>query len=158
MTIDTASFMDVPVMLCPACQSELDLVEAPGATSMRAAQCGSCQGVWLDRDQAEVLLPGLPAVPPLRMDGLPEGARSDRRCPRCDEDLRALVRGGVVFESSLCCFGVWLDRGELERLADALRKHPPDELGSADWVVEPLKQFAEQQAMELLISLLLRRL
>lgn len=38
------------------------------------------------------------------------------QCPVCDERLRAVERGGVEIDICPGCKGVWLDRGELEKL------------------------------------------
>jgi Zn-finger nucleic acid-binding protein len=38
-------------------------------------------------------------------------------CPVCDERLREVERFGVTVDICPGCKGVWLDRGELERLA-----------------------------------------
>ena len=40
------------------------------------------------------------------------------RCPVCDSDLRAVDRQGVEIDFCPRCRGVWLDRGELEKLLD----------------------------------------
>ena len=37
-------------------------------------------------------------------------------CPRCGEDLDARHRGGVEVDVCPRCGGVWLDRGELDKL------------------------------------------
>lgn len=38
-------------------------------------------------------------------------------CPRCDhEQLEERVRDGVTIDACGACRGIWLDRGELEKL------------------------------------------
>jgi Zn-finger nucleic acid-binding protein len=37
-------------------------------------------------------------------------------CPRCSETLEATVRDGVEIDHCPRCRGVWLDRGELDKL------------------------------------------
>lgn len=37
-------------------------------------------------------------------------------CPNCDGSMRAVQRAGVEFDMCPRCRGVWLDRGELEKL------------------------------------------
>ena len=39
------------------------------------------------------------------------------QCPRCHEQLEPRHRGGVEIDVCPRCGGVWLDRGELDRLA-----------------------------------------
>lgn len=40
-------------------------------------------------------------------------------CPKCAGDWETLRKNGVVIERCAKCEGVFLDRGELERLMDA---------------------------------------
>lgn len=40
-------------------------------------------------------------------------------CPKCQDGMETLERSGVVIEQCNGCRGVFLDRGELERLIDA---------------------------------------
>ncbi|MQA93516.1 MAG: hypothetical protein GEV11_02350 [Streptosporangiales bacterium] len=40
-------------------------------------------------------------------------------CPKCRADMETFERNGVVIEQCGDCKGVFLDRGELERLIDA---------------------------------------
>ena len=37
-------------------------------------------------------------------------------CPNCDGSMQAVQRAGVEFDMCPRCRGVWLDRGELEKL------------------------------------------
>ena len=37
-------------------------------------------------------------------------------CPNCDGSMQAVQRAGVEFDMCPKCRGVWLDRGELEKL------------------------------------------
>lgn len=39
------------------------------------------------------------------------------QCPVCDEKLREIERYGVTVDICPACKGVWLDRGELEKVA-----------------------------------------
>jgi Zn-finger nucleic acid-binding protein len=44
------------------------------------------------------------------------------RCPRCAESvLEERAREGVTVDACRTCYGVWLDRGELERLVARAR-------------------------------------
>lgn len=40
-------------------------------------------------------------------------------CPKCAGEMRAYERNGVTIDQCTNCRGVFLDRGELERLIDA---------------------------------------
>lgn len=60
-------------------------------------------------------------------------------CPRCvSENLDERVREGVTIDVCAACRGIWLDRGELEKLIarsklpDAPRRHEDDGPPSSD--------------------------
>ena len=38
------------------------------------------------------------------------------RCPKCRSDMEQLVIGGTQIDRCLVCFGLWFDRGEVEKL------------------------------------------
>ena len=40
-------------------------------------------------------------------------------CPKCQAEMRTYERNGVTVDQCSECRGIFLDRGELERLADA---------------------------------------
>lgn len=40
-------------------------------------------------------------------------------CPKCGADMRAYERNGVTVDQCTGCRGIFLDRGELERLIEA---------------------------------------
>jgi uncharacterized protein len=44
-------------------------------------------------------------------------------CPKCGSDMRRYERNDVVVDQCTGCRGIFLDRGELERLVDAEGKH-----------------------------------
>jgi Zn-finger nucleic acid-binding protein len=46
----------------------------------------------------------------------------DMRCPACGGDLVELDRSGVRIDACRNCRGVWLDRGELERVIERERQ------------------------------------
>ncbi len=43
-------------------------------------------------------------------------------CPNCQEGMREISRQGVMIDICPKCRGVWLDRGELEKLMAAVRR------------------------------------
>lgn len=45
------------------------------------------------------------------------------QCPRCGVVLSERTRGGVVVDACCQCRGVWLDRGELEKLVAEFHAH-----------------------------------
>lgn len=42
-------------------------------------------------------------------------------CPNCQSDMKTLNRAGVEFDMCPTCRGVWLDRGELEKIMENAR-------------------------------------
>ena len=44
-------------------------------------------------------------------------------CPKCGSDMRRYERNDVVVDQCTGCRGIFLDRGELERLVDAEGRH-----------------------------------
>ena len=44
---------------------------------------------------------------------------SELVCPKCESPMRSYERSGITIDQSTGCRGVFLDRGELERLVDA---------------------------------------
>ena len=43
----------------------------------------------------------------------------DLVCPKCENPMRSYERSGITVDQCTGCRGVFLDRGELERLVDA---------------------------------------
>ena len=55
---------------------------------------------------------------PVRRDGtVPR--MSELVCPKCESPMRSYERSGITVDQCTGCRGVFLDRGELERLVDA---------------------------------------
>jgi Zn-finger nucleic acid-binding protein len=44
---------------------------------------------------------------------------SELVCPKCESPMRSYERSGITVDQCTGCRGVFLDRGELERLVDA---------------------------------------
>lgn len=54
-------------------------------------------------------------------------------CPNCNQSMSALMRKDVEFDMCPECRGVWLDRGELEKLMDAARSEAVDRTRSGSF-------------------------
>jgi len=48
------------------------------------------------------------------------------RCPLCDVPMKEVERRGVLIDLCPECKGVWLDKGELDKLLAASREYEPD--------------------------------
>lgn len=56
---------------------------------------------------------------------------AELKCPKCEASMRSYERSGVTLERCSECGGIFLDRGELERLTEAegdyLRRAPEEQ-------------------------------
>jgi Zn-finger nucleic acid-binding protein len=53
-------------------------------------------------------------------------------CPKCGGQMRSYERNGVTVDQCTECRGIFLDRGELERLVDAENSHYEREYSDRD--------------------------
>jgi uncharacterized protein len=58
-----------------------------------------------------------------------EGTTQELICPKCGSEMRSYERNGVLVDQCTGCKGIFLDRGELERLVDAEGAHYEREYG-----------------------------
>ena len=63
-------------------------------------------------------------------------------CPNDNTQMQALERSGVQFDMCPACRGVWLDRGELEKLMEASANDGRASAPQAAPVAPPLQQAA----------------
>lgn len=59
-------------------------------------------------------------------------ATSTLMCPKCRGEMRSYERNGIVVDQCEDCRGIFLDRGELERLLDAESGPPTNGHDRAD--------------------------
>lgn len=52
-----------------------------------------------------------------------QGAPTNLTCPKCGGQMRAYERNGITIDQCAECRGIFLDRGELERLVEAEDVH-----------------------------------
>jgi uncharacterized protein len=60
---------------------------------------------------------------------------STKHCPSCDAQLVGVERSGIHIDACPRCRGVWLDRGELDRIVERERGAGEPEL-DADFLAE----------------------
>jgi uncharacterized protein len=60
-------------------------------------------------------------------------------CPVCEGSFNQSTREGIIIDSCVQCRGVWLDRGELEKLLGAMRQEVEQEMRgvAANFVPQP---------------------
>ena len=102
---------------CPKCEGELQLVSTPTAQYTR---CHACAGAWF-------AVAGLAAhyqarfapVAAARVQEIDEQpmADCDVRCPSCWRAMKRLTVARVEVEYCQDCRGIFLDAGELQRIA-----------------------------------------
>ena len=49
------------------------------------------------------------------------------KCPRCQADLMIADRQGIEIDFCPQCRGVWLDRGELDKIVERASRHADDD-------------------------------
>lgn len=105
------------MLTCPTCLGPLVVVEFRDS---EIDYCPACLGCWLDRGELNLLLKGDPATDP-ELD-LSQGRRSVRPCPDCGVHMREgiLAPAQVVVDACPHRHGLWLDRGELQKIINAV--------------------------------------
>lgn len=43
-------------------------------------------------------------------------------CPRCNEELNEVAKHGVIIDHCQGCGGIWLDKGEMAKIASQLKQ------------------------------------
>jgi Zn-finger nucleic acid-binding protein len=108
---------------CPRCREDMQALKLGGVTARECAQCG---GLWLDpeslqklanaREESAGVVSALAARAPL--DAAAPDVVRYIPCPRCDKLMNRsnfAHSSGVILD--VCkAHGVWLDRGELQRV------------------------------------------
>lgn len=110
---------------CPRCREDMQALRLGSTTARECAQCG---GLWLDPDSLQKLANAreetsgvvgvLAARVPLNASS-PDVVRYIP-CPRCDKLMNRsnFARSSGVIIDVCKSHGVWLDRGELQRVLD----------------------------------------
>jgi uncharacterized protein len=108
------------VLHCPKCGSFL---ETRLIGEVEVDQCPICHGIWLELGELPVLL-GTASIP----EGNGRGASViadviEGLCPHCGGlgnmiRIASIKRSDIVIDACPVCYGVWLDGGELSKLAE----------------------------------------
>lgn len=129
---------------CPKCRN-VDLEPAPGAlarvsSNERALTCSQCHGYFLPRQVVEHWQ-SEPFVELSEDEAVSSAPEADHRTGLCPMGHGILLRARVepeedhVFHLERCgfCQGIWLDRGEWQRLAAALYLDHLNDLWDPQW-------------------------
>ena len=113
-------------MICPACKSDMIVVEHH---KIELDYCTSCRGVWFDAGELELLLEsaGLEGVEPL-LAGLASSTEADskekkRKCPICIRKMKKVLVGQkpeILLDICPQGDGIWFDGGELAQMVGQL--------------------------------------
>ncbi len=105
-------------MKCPRCSSDLNKKENEAGITVDF--CVQCQGIWLAQHSLrQVLQTGktdLPSSSSGFWDQISNWKESDSNCPDDVKHLRTFLHRGVEVDMCPECSGLWLDKGEWEKL------------------------------------------
>lgn len=66
-------------------------------------------------------------------------------CPKCGGAMRSYERNGVTVDQCTECRGIFLDRGELERLVDAENSHYEREYSDRGYEERPPRDYDDKR-------------
>ncbi len=93
--------------------------------------CPKCQGLFLDKNEVQALT-GSHRLHEILTKYTGLNSNVQILCPNCGGLMEAEDAGNVRVDVCLDCFGVWMDAGELEKLAamdhSAFRHLTPEEM------------------------------
>ena len=106
-------------MVCPSCKVEMEQRKYEGVTVDR---CSQCEGVWLD--YGELRLIATIRERKFTEEELDAAMKADSRrteespvlCPKCDRPMEKRESYDTVVDMCPQRHGIWLDKGELERI------------------------------------------
>lgn len=127
-------------MNCPVCG---DVLLEEQVAGIELDRCPGCQGYWFDHGEMAHLVPLLAQganVPNLDLRVIHDKPRKahpnpQRRCPRCETPManyNYCYDSNILLDRCPGCRGVWMDGGELVRVAQYVKGHPKlDKLAGA---------------------------
>ncbi len=118
---------DFNIMICPKCKVELKEFTSG---SLKLDKCESCGGVWFDKNELKKVIDKRDKdLDWVHLDlwnkkekFIAKGGK--RVCPFCKKILLTLQynRSGVEVDACVACGGIWLDKGEMEKIVDYLER------------------------------------
>ena len=105
-------------MQCPGCSGHLVTLELSG---VEVDYCYTCQGIWLDNGEMELLV-GLGGGDDRLLGALsPVSAREKTvKCPACRRPMEKVAagKGAVVILDRCVDHGIWSEAGELRKILE----------------------------------------
>jgi Zn-finger nucleic acid-binding protein len=114
-------------MFCPKDSHKLE--KAPYA-NVSLYSCSKCKGIWLEK--YESLIDGDLID---RINQITKGEESAISCPRDRNALIAIDHAGIQIDICVSCHGVYLDHGELEKIAAGATEERKSDFDAADLVL-----------------------
>lgn len=131
------------MLACPKCTNYM----FPGRKKgVQIDCCSSCSGIWLDKGELATI-----AHTPQDIPGAPQMLKStptNYPCPRCGSKLNEhpySTGGELLVDSCTGCSGVYLDRGELEKI-EGLAKQI-NEVFTPQWQTQSKSQAKRNEAL-----------
>lgn len=128
-------------MICPACKSDMIVVEH---NRIELDYCTSCQGVWFDSGELELLLESVNLeAPGMFLNNIltsPEARSSEkkRKCPICNQRMQKTTigqRAEILIDVCQQGDGLWFDSGEVDHLMRLLAEESAGKLSSQQQVI-----------------------
>ena len=114
-------------MKCPKCSAELFTFTIDG---IALEQCKECEGMWFDKNELRQVKDH--ADSDLNWLDFEIWEHTDKfkmkeqkyHCPKCNEKMEVLDYDNTNVEINFCkkCEGVWIDKGGVQKLIDALEE------------------------------------
>ncbi len=123
-------------MICPVCKSDMIVVEHD---NIELDHCTTCQGVWFDSGELELLLESsglensLPFLDTILNAVEPSSSEKKRKCPICRRKMKKVFideGGEIQVDTCRNKDGIWFDGGEVNQLLGLLAKKSPRKAGS----------------------------
>lgn len=117
-------------MVCPACKSEMIIVEHH---NIELDYCTSCRGVWFDAGELELLLQSLGMgehhafLEATIASAEASSTEKRRKCPICVRKMKKVLIPGseVLVDACRNGHGIWFDGGEVAHLLAMLGETSP---------------------------------
>ena len=95
------------------CPKDSTILEDKHIKGQRLAHCLTCQGLWIHPSVIQATVGQLP--------DLSSYATTTRTCPEDSSSMVSIQHQGVEIDICRKCGGVWLDRGELDRIRHKMK-------------------------------------
>jgi len=105
-------------MKCPKCKDSMVVLEL---NDVEIDKCFSCNGVWLDEGELELLLQGSKLGEKILYSIIPSKKAAEKpvKCPICRKKMTKIIAGtseSIILDKCEKEHGIWFDGGELEKI------------------------------------------